>query len=607
MSTGFGKKTNEPAPMEVEFKMYFKDPLRRNSPGQWVKIPGMELAKFNMAKQWYTRLILERFAKLIIIQGIQQCVKVCYLGKIPGWYSSRIMYNSKDSTFEDYWSKTKRIITCFRLFDKADAGFLLTEESMRNAKNPSQFKFRSINDLASECRFREPVFDSVFGLLDMIGQDLTGDATITMGGNNVFRENQMQCGSIIERMRDMIRAVIETGHSEVTAEYGISEQNMASLHDHVNRLLEYHAHIYNIQYARRTGEEGTLITDDMLTKTTLGGGGGGGALPPPGPSPPPGPGPGPGPGPDPGPLPPPGPRPGPGPDLPEGDVAALLAVPEDPKEFKAHDDYVTKKIEKAKKNKSLYSFGNVKKYFGSSPAFTKKAWDAVDEDNFLSATPALGYAALGAFTKLQRRKLDAIRVTDKNVISRFLEEKAKVVNSQSIGVITMSVAEIIQQYSPSTVTDPKKERKFSPPLPFATTMHTMDGVEYIIDPFHHIYKTEDLKLAAHRYFMSIKAFGFISNEIWTQFYETGGKLSFGSLVTSSHFGLSAGRVVKPRAPKRKGSVSKLSASKKKDLVKSGTSAQKKRKVAAKKPTRKSAKKPTKSAKVVKESGFGSWM
>ena len=165
-------KVSKHIPMDVEIKMYFKDPFRGGSKAHWVVIPGLEKLKFGLAKQWYKRLILERFIKLIVIHGIQSCVRVCYRGIIPSWFSSRISYTSSDATLDEYWQRAKRIVACFRLFEPEDSGFLLTDKSLLTAKTIHQLKFRTPEDLASECRYREPIYDNVFSLLGLIESTL---------------------------------------------------------------------------------------------------------------------------------------------------------------------------------------------------------------------------------------------------------------------------------------------------------------------------------------------------------------------------------------------------------------------------------------------------
>jgi hypothetical protein len=252
--------------MDVEIKMYFKDPFRTSSKSQWVTIPGMEMLKYNIAKQWYKRLILERFIKLIVIHGIQTCVRVCYGGQIPSWYRSRLGYTSSESTLNEYWSRTKRIVACFRLFSTEDAGFLLTDKSVLTAKTVNQLKFRTPEDLASECRFRDPVYSNVFSLLGLIDSNIGTPDRVAGGENSAIHEQKMQCKSIIASVIAMVNGVIQGDHQIMSA-YGFNAASLISIQDIMRIILDVQRMRYNRTLSARNESE--LIDEEVVAQAPI--------------------------------------------------------------------------------------------------------------------------------------------------------------------------------------------------------------------------------------------------------------------------------------------------------------------------------------------------
>ena len=240
--SSFGRKTKSSTkssnhvPLDVELKIWFKDPFRKNSKPHWVVIPGMEQLKYNLAKQWYYRLVYERFIKVIMILGVQSCVRVCYGGQIPTWFRKRILYSASDKTLNDYWSKCKRIITCFKLFEPEDAGFLLTEKSLLEAKKVSQLKFRTPEDLASECRFRNPIFNNVFSLLGLIESNI-GEAPKGITIDNQLAGKQAHCHEIITKMKKMIHNLLTGNSKSILTMHGVSKSAILNLNSMMETLL----------------------------------------------------------------------------------------------------------------------------------------------------------------------------------------------------------------------------------------------------------------------------------------------------------------------------------------------------------------------------------
>lgn len=238
------KITSKHVPMEVSIKMYMKDPLRPNVPGKWVSIPGLVDTRMEIAQHWYRRLAMERLVKLVVIHGIQTCVRVCYKGQAPKWFSKVIHYTTSDKEFNDYWGKAKRIIACMKLFDKKYAGFLLTERSLQHTTDINKLEFRSVEDLASECRYRDDMFNSVWDLLGLVEKSLGDKSPI----NTAELDEHMLCTGIFEMMKNLINAFLQGDESAISAvmkSYGLNDRSIGAFSAMEALLMSYYTGKYD--------------------------------------------------------------------------------------------------------------------------------------------------------------------------------------------------------------------------------------------------------------------------------------------------------------------------------------------------------------------------
>lgn len=179
-SSSYGKRrkseTSTGKPGDIKIMMCVRDfSGKRAGKPKWVRLPGQEKLEIDLVRQWYIRMQKARAIKMVFIHGIQTCVRICYLDKIPTWFKQKITTSSPEKTIKEYFTKAKRILMCMRLHDPAGAGFLLTNASAGAAKR-SQLKFKTMTSLEQQCRYfgREP--KSVYDLLNMVESNLlTGD------------------------------------------------------------------------------------------------------------------------------------------------------------------------------------------------------------------------------------------------------------------------------------------------------------------------------------------------------------------------------------------------------------------------------------------------
>lgn len=273
-TTGSKKKVvSKNIPMDVKIQVYFKDPFSRKTKETWVEIPGMEQLKYNIAKQWYSRLILEKAVKIIVIHAVQNCIRACYMGLVPPWFKQSMGTNVSDEAIEKYWRLTKRIIVCFRLFKSNNAGFLFTEQSLLTAKTLNQLKFRDPSDLATECRFREPIYDNVYSLLGLLEDDIGKASGMSVGG--VFNENgnqdnvnRMHCSQIIQIAKTMITQLFR-GDLSILTIYGTKTSTIGYINEVISTILQVQQARYNASIQSR-GNTSQIVDENTLNTFSIG-------------------------------------------------------------------------------------------------------------------------------------------------------------------------------------------------------------------------------------------------------------------------------------------------------------------------------------------------
>lgn len=221
-SSEFGRKrksTKKSVPGiegEVRIMMYVKNfSGRRIGKGEWVRLPGMQKLETALVNQWYIRMQKARAIKIVVIHGIQNCVRVCYLGKIPTWFSHKITTSSSDQQLNDYFNKAKRILTCMNFRDAsadpkndwsaAGAGFLLTDKSAHSERR-SQLKFKTYESLRQECKYYGPEPRSVFHIVKMLEDNIVNSPTVKPQGN-WFAGNEL-CKKIVMIMNKYIELIM---------------------------------------------------------------------------------------------------------------------------------------------------------------------------------------------------------------------------------------------------------------------------------------------------------------------------------------------------------------------------------------------------------------
>lgn len=208
------KNDKKAVPGEIRIMMCVQDfssrKIRKHP--TWVRVPGVRSLEVDLIKQWYIKMQKARAIKIVFIHGMQNCIRVSYLDKIPTWFSHKITASSSDLQVNDYFNKAKRILTCMNYRDASaadadggdwsvrGAGFLLTDKSA-NSEKRSQLKFKKYEDLIRECRYYGPQPRSVFHILDMINNNVDSI------GNKAATKHLL-CKEVVAVMKDQIELIM---------------------------------------------------------------------------------------------------------------------------------------------------------------------------------------------------------------------------------------------------------------------------------------------------------------------------------------------------------------------------------------------------------------
>ena len=201
---------------EVKISMCVRDVTGKGSKNcRWMSLPGNMGVQKGIAEKWYLTLQVAKGVKLVFIKAMQECVKACYYQKIPSWFKRAIKSSASEKVVNEYFEKARRILFCMNLYDQEAAGWLLTAKSVKTAKYVSGLKFKSYDQLKTDCKYEHSINKmpkNVFELLNMFRQNIYIDEPQYPGQGGEFFNAKMHCREIYQATRKVVEFVIKFPH-----------------------------------------------------------------------------------------------------------------------------------------------------------------------------------------------------------------------------------------------------------------------------------------------------------------------------------------------------------------------------------------------------------
>lgn len=179
---------------------------------KWVSVPNVDNYRNGLIVDWLNKLQKIKAIKMILIHGMQNCIRVSYAGKIPSWFSHKIVSSTPEHRINEYFIKAKRVLTCMNMRDasadpnndwsKKGAGFLITSETA----NTKHFKFKEFSVLCQQCRYNGPEPMTAYQIIDMI--DNTQDTFKSENVGAKWAGRNLLCSEIAETMKTYIHLVL---------------------------------------------------------------------------------------------------------------------------------------------------------------------------------------------------------------------------------------------------------------------------------------------------------------------------------------------------------------------------------------------------------------
>ena len=203
---------------------------------KWVRLPGMKDLEYDLIEKWYWKMMKQRAIKLVFIHGMQTCVRLTYLDKIPSWFNQKITSNTPEKTVNDYFAKAKRILNCMKRAPREEAGYLLTQATYGSEKR-SQFKFKNYTTLANECKYYDDEYKSVYQIIGAINYTNAQPHTILNKEGGWMQDDELLCTDVKRVMVELMELVLKNREVDVLLYSGLSKlKDIVEAHRHFEDL-----------------------------------------------------------------------------------------------------------------------------------------------------------------------------------------------------------------------------------------------------------------------------------------------------------------------------------------------------------------------------------
>jgi len=223
------KVKRKPILGEVKIKMFVRPTfgshgLGRKVKPKWVTVPRIgtneELHKCmtndagtyqpegnpNVAliKLYYRKLAQVRPIKLAFINFMQKCVALSHYGKVPTWFSKKMMSGVSDKVLDDYYNKAQTLLSLHLKYNDGSAGHLMTDNSLNKSFNLSLtglsedqlqrrvisgIRFKRYSDVKHLCRYYGDQLDNIYDIVKALS---SGAITLKNANDNSLCEDYKQ-------------------------------------------------------------------------------------------------------------------------------------------------------------------------------------------------------------------------------------------------------------------------------------------------------------------------------------------------------------------------------------------------------------------------------
>jgi hypothetical protein len=202
-------------PYDVKIMMCVRDPFVKNSKPTWRTLPGMADLEIELIKQWYNRFEMEKLIKVLIVHGIQVCVKANYGGKLPSWFSRNVNVSNSSKKVDDYFRMAQHIVAAMKLGGNNMAGLML-KQTKNSFKPISSKDFVTYSVVKARSAFSPGMFPTVWDMLDMKESNVTSTPNTTPGDN--FGADTY-CTEVFQTLREVIGDVLKGNYLAILNKY----------------------------------------------------------------------------------------------------------------------------------------------------------------------------------------------------------------------------------------------------------------------------------------------------------------------------------------------------------------------------------------------------
>jgi hypothetical protein len=202
-------------PYDVKIMMCVREPFVKNSKPMWRTLPVMPDLEIELIKHWYRRFEMEKLIKVLIVHGLQVCVKANYDGKLPSWFGGKISVSDSSKKVDEYFRSAQHIAASMRL-GRANMAGLLLKQSKDPFKPISSNDFVPYSVVKARSAFFPGMFPTVWNMLDMKESSVDSNPNTEPGED--FGANNY-CVEVFDTLRDVIGDILKGNYREILNKY----------------------------------------------------------------------------------------------------------------------------------------------------------------------------------------------------------------------------------------------------------------------------------------------------------------------------------------------------------------------------------------------------
>jgi hypothetical protein len=180
--------------------------------------------EIQLIQHWYGRFEAEKLIKVLVVHGMQTCIRINYLGQLPNWFNKKVKVTDSAKHVDEYFSIAQNLAATMRLGESDMAGLLLDPRRVDPSKKLTSNDFVSYSVVKARSAFFPGMFPSVFDMLNMVESNVTSTPSTQPGEE--FGKG-IHCQAVFDILKEKIHDILAGKWDHILEAYGGSARATA--------------------------------------------------------------------------------------------------------------------------------------------------------------------------------------------------------------------------------------------------------------------------------------------------------------------------------------------------------------------------------------------